>query len=323
MMAQRYPEDFDGILADAPAVYWVPIMMHLEYPLILMRQEDYFPTPCEFDAFTSAAVQLCDGLDGFVDGIISEPDSCPFDPQSLVGKSITCDGKNVTLNQATAAIFQGIHDGFTSPGGRKMWSGYNWGTVMSPLPPSSTNLSVTLAAIADSWARVMVEQDNHFDTADLTRADWMEVYIQSYIHYGGVIDTADPDLTPFRDHGGKLLTWQGLGDNSVPPNGTKYYRSLVEGVVGGPDEANAFHRLFFAPGVGHCGTGTGAIPTDAMDKLVAWVEQGQAPTNLSGTWQTLNGIAGQRPICMYPHVAQYKGRGDITVESSYECVQKT
>jgi Tannase and feruloyl esterase len=120
--AQRHPGDYDGILADAPAVNWDEFEVATLWPQVVMNNEKTYPSACEFKAFTEAAVTACDPLDGVRDGLVNDPERCAFDPRTLIGTTVVCDGRELTVTAADAAVVRKIWDGPRTPSGRKLWS---------------------------------------------------------------------------------------------------------------------------------------------------------------------------------------------------------
>ncbi|KAH8803390.1 tannase and feruloyl esterase-domain-containing protein [Xylogone sp. PMI_703] len=291
IMAQKYPTDYDGILANAPAVFWTPLMMTLQWPQIVMETEGYNPTQCEYDTFINASISLCDPLDGVTDGIIGDPNNCPFDPYSLVGQTISCGAKDIVITNRTARIVSQIHTGPTAPSGLNLWNGYNWGTSLSNTANITARADGTAIGnpypVSNEWIATFVEENPNFNTS-VSLERFLEIWIQSSIRYEGVIGTESPDLSEFRSNGGKLMTWQGLADVLIPPNNTLYYRHQLEGAMGGYDQVNQFHRLFYTPGVAHCTGGYGPIPNNPIEQLVSWVENGVAPESIPASYVTLN-----------------------------------
>src|SRR5262249_26827170 len=148
-----------------------------------------------------------------------------------------------------------------------------------------------------------------------------QLFQQSVEMFGAVMGTDNPDLRGFKKAGGKLMIWQGLADQLIFPRGTINYYNRVQRVMGGSDGTTDFARLFFAPGVTHCGFGPGPQPEDRLDKLVSWVENGKAPDSLNGVVRdpSTGAVTATRPICMYPNTAAYSGRGPTTEASSFAC----
>jgi hypothetical protein len=305
MAAQRYPGDYDGILAMAPAINWTKFIVAEQWPHVVMHEEGTYPTQCELEAFNEAAVAACDTLDEVHDGIIASPRLCHYDPYRLVGKTIVCEGEQITITRATAEVVAKIWAG---PG---VWSGLPKGTPFWGVANTQDGAGVPFP-ISDNWIKHFLVKDPGFDTSTLTYADWYRLFAQSQREYASIIDTSNPDLTEFRAGGGKLLTWHGEADEVIFPTGTTQYWNRVEHAT--PGRNSDFYRLFMAPGVGHCVGGVGPAPTDPLAALVAWVEEGKAPETLPAANAT-----STRSLCQYPLVNRYKGKGDPNDATSYRC----
>ena len=126
--AMRYPGDFDGILASSPAVNEPKVGISIQWPYVVMQNEKNAPSQCVFQAFINASIALCDGLDGVEDGIISNLEDCHFDPFTLVGKRVACDGSTSVIDYATAYVVSKIYGGPVAPNGARVWNGLNTGT---------------------------------------------------------------------------------------------------------------------------------------------------------------------------------------------------
>lgn len=322
LMAQKYPNDYDGILANAPAIYWNSVSLTSQYPQLIMHEVDYVPSQCEFQYVQNQSIIACDALDGVLDGVISDPSSCNFDPTTLVGHQISCDGVQANITSALAEIVQKMHDGPPGAFGSNLWYGYTWGTGYT-LVANTEEVNGTMTGVpfgvSDTWFSTFILKNPSFNMSTLTYQDYIELTVASWNQLGGIFGTADPNLGPFRDGGGKLLTWHGLADGIIPTNGTLHYRSQVEGFFGGADIVDEFYRLFLAPGVSHCGGGYGPTPDDPLAALIAWVEQDQAPEVLPASFVDLSGVNATRNICLYPQVARYDGTNDVNLASSYSC----
>lgn len=327
--AQRYPGDFDGILAGAPAIYWTEYVVAELWPQVVMQEAGYFPSTCEFAAVRDDVVAACDGLDGVRDGVISDPFSsrCDYDPARLVGKTIRCeDGSNLKFTATTASIVRKIWQGPRTPSGERLWYGLPKGApfdniAATTLAPNSTHLVGAPFFVADTWARYFV--DRAFDASNLTSPALQSLFTKSVAGFSSIMDTAGPDLAPFRESGGRLLVWHGTADQVIfPQDSVRYYRrAAIE-----THRVDDFFRLFLAPGTDHCGLGSvegAAPPTDALGALVSWVEGGKAPDELDAA--TLPGAEGRgftRRLCAFPRVAEYDGVGDPGKRESYRCVER-
>jgi hypothetical protein len=324
--AQLYPGDYDGILAASPAINAPSFVMGIHWPYTVLQQEEYVPSQCEFSAFVNASIAKCDGLDGVEDGIISNLQDCEFDPYSIVGQKISCDGKKITITKATAGIYQKIYNGATTTSGRKLWYGFNTGTGFNGLYPSDLELVTvngTTTAIppplSDNYITYLLEKDPSYNTSGITYADFDKLFAQSILEYDWILGDNNPDLSQFRGLGGKLISWHGLADSLIFPNGSLDYRQRVDDQMGGTSAVDHFYRQFFVPGVNHCGGGYGPVPTDPLSSLIAWVEQGQAPETIAGQYVDVQGAVVDHNICRYPLVSRYDGKGDPKSADSYTC----
>jgi len=154
----------------------------------------------------------------------------------------------------------------------------------------------------------------------ITRDQYERFWDQSVEQYGAVIGTDNPDLTDFRNRGGKAIVWHGWADQLISAEGTIDYYSRVQKQMGGPEKTSQFMRLFMAPGVGHCGGGSGPAPSGQQEALLEWVEKGKAPVTLPATSRDGAGaVTRSRPLCRYPLVAKYKGTGSTDDAANFVC----
>ncbi|MET7305040.1 tannase/feruloyl esterase family alpha/beta hydrolase [Embleya sp. NPDC005575] len=322
MEAQRYPDDYDGILAGAPAVNWDEFEVATLWPQVVMNNEKTHPSTCELDTFTDAAVKACDPGDGVKDGLVEDPDRCNFDPRTLIGTKVVCNGQEMTITAADAAVVRKIWDGPRTPSGKKLWAGVPIGADLKGLantnaPDADGNVTGAPFPVPALWVRLWLKQDPSFDLSTITYSQFTELFKQSQAQYDKVIGTDDPDLSAYRNSGGKLLTWHGLADQFIPAQGTVQYREQVERKMGGAKRVDDFYRLFLAPGTAHCGLNGS---TDGLAALTAWVEHGKAPRTLPATLTNASGQTVTRDLCTYPQVSGYRGHGDPAVASSFRCV---
>ncbi|MEV6105958.1 tannase/feruloyl esterase family alpha/beta hydrolase [Streptomyces sp. NPDC051940] len=323
MEAQRYPDDYDGILANAPAVSWEKFEVATLWPQVVMNQEGTYPSACEFGAFTKAAVTACDPLDGARDGLIEDPRDCGFDPRTLIGTKVVCNGTELTITAADASVVRKIWDGPRTDSGEELWSGTPIGADLSALagvgPDANGEIKGWPFPVPAAWVATWVQKQPSLDISTITYSRFAELFQQSVAEYNKVIGTDDPDLSAFRKSGGKLLTWHGEADQYIPTQGTVRYREQVERTMGGTDKVDEFYRLFLAPGTAHCGLNKGDGTTDDLAALTAWVEQGKAPRTLPATLVNDAGQTVTRDLCGYPLVSRYKGTGDPADAASFRC----
>ncbi|MDX2853746.1 tannase/feruloyl esterase family alpha/beta hydrolase [Streptomyces sp. PA03-3a] len=325
MEAQRHPDDYDGILAKAPAVNWDEFEVATLWPQVVMNNEKTYPTACEFKVFTDAAVKACDPRDGLKDGLVNDPARCDFDPRRLIGTKVVCAGEELTITAADAAVVRKIWDGPRTPSGKKLWPGVPVGADLSALagvtgPDASGDVKGAPFPVPEFWVTTWVKKQPSFDVSTITYDRFTQLFRQSEAEYDKVIGTDDPDLSAFRDSGGKLLSWHGQADQFIPAQGTVAYRKDLERTMDGAKKVDDFYRLFLAPATVHCGLNSGDGTTDDLGALRTWVEHGKAPKTLPATLVDSAGQEVSRDLCSYPAVSRYDGHGDPDKASSFRCV---
>ena len=313
--AQRYPADYDGILSGAPAINWTRLHVEQMWGTVVMLAT-HNPVPqCKFAAATSAAVAACDANDGVKDGVIENPRACKFDPRQLIGTSTPCGD----FTAADANVIRKIWEGPRRQDGSFLWYGLQRGGDFSGL--SSTGGAPLVPRpnpITMEWWRYFLNQNPQWDYMNLTPASYEQYWDQSVEEFSAVLATDNPDLSAFRDRGGKLVLWHGWSDQLIYPEGTIDYYQRVEKQMGGAENTMKFARLFLAPGVGHCGGGPGPSPQGQFDAVVKWVEDGKAPETLTALSRA-NGATHTRPLCQFPQVAKYKGTGSTDDAANFTC----
>jgi hypothetical protein len=185
----------------------------------------------------------------------------------------------------------------------------------------NTTDGITVAtpeSLSQNFIQYLLKQDPTYDTSNITYSDFTSLFFQAIFDFNPTLGSNNPDLSGFRNSGGKLLSWHGLTDNLVGSNSTLGYRQRVDALMGGTDAVDSFYRLFFAPGVNHCGAGYGPVPANALDQLVAWVEHGTVPDTLPAQFVDVEGQVVNHDICKYPLVSKYIG-GNPKVAGSYVC----
>ncbi|KAF2191689.1 tannase and feruloyl esterase, partial [Zopfia rhizophila CBS 207.26] len=322
--AQRFPENYDGILAEAPAAYWTQLLPTLFSPTAVMNDEGYYPEACELDAITQFGIDACDGLDGVKDGIVSAPDLCKFDPRSVVGKSFTCGATNKTVTAKGAAVVSRIWHGVTKKDGSFLWYPYNVGADLTQTAHTTQYLNGTRGAVpnglGEEWLQWFVLKDPNVNLATAKYPEFEDLFYRSVQEYDSIIGTSDADLSKFKAAGGKMITWHGTQDPLIPPGSSIHYWSSVNATVPQTDD---FYRLFLGPGNGHCGPkltnplATGYYPATVFQQLVDWVEKGIAPTQLLGT----DLLQRTQPLCQWPLVARYTGKGNSSSAASFTCAK--
>jgi pimeloyl-ACP methyl ester carboxylesterase len=308
MEAQRFPEDYDGIVSACPAINWHRFVPASLWPEVVMLSMANFVPKAKLDAATAAAVAASDANDGVKDGVIDDPFHCTYDPQALVGSKVGDEA----FTAADAGVIHKIWQGPRRQDGSFMWHGLERGADMSSYagttgsPLRGKPFSISL----DYWTYYLA-QDAKWDWTTLTYAGFEQLWTKSVEQYGAVIGTDNPDLSRFRDHGGKIIIYHGLADQLIPAAGTIDYYQRLQQRMGGEQKTADFARLFLVPGVDHGFRGAGAAPSGVNEAILRWVEDGKAPDKLLAEKRDASGkVIRTRPLFPYPQVAKFKGSGN-------------
>ncbi|KAH6612400.1 Tannase/feruloyl esterase [Boeremia exigua] len=336
MLAQRYPEAYDGIAAAAPAFNWAQFIPAASWAQVLMETTGQFPPGCEMNALTDSAVAFCDLLDGVADGLLSDPDKCSFNPFSMVGSTLNCTstGKNVTISKAAAAIANATWTGPRDSDGRFLWHGVDYQARLtgSDAPAGTTSdlgyastscntngtCSGAPTGLGEAWLKFHIQKDPQWNYTLISSIDeYARLFRASVQQYESIIGTADPDLSNYRNVGGKIITYHGLADGLIPSKGTSdYYRR----VMNLDPKVGDFFRYFEVPGLGHCSGGSGGQPTATFRALVDWVENGIVPETLPIEFNDTAGRKYERFLCPYPMQTRLVSKHrDSTKPESYRC----
>ena len=318
MEAQRYPQDYNGVVAGAPAINFPKLMMQSIWGTLQMNLAGDPVPACKLAAATAAAINACDAIDGVKDGVIEDPKRCNYDPKALVGTSA---GDCGDFTEADADIIRKIWNGPRREDGSFLWYGQSRGAELGALAATrGTPLKPQAFAFTVDWLKYFLTGNTQFDWTTMTQAAYERYWDQSLEEFGAVIGTDNPDLTAFRDGGGKLVLWHGWADPLITAEATIDYYSRLQRQMGGPEKTAQFLRFFLAPGVGHCGGGAGPGPYGQLDTLLSWVEDGKAPETLTAAKRGPGGVVTRsRPLCRYPLVAKYKGSGSTDDAASFVC----
>jgi feruloyl esterase len=317
MEAQRYPEDYDGVLSGCPAINWPKLHVEQLWGPLVMNQSNHVVASCKMETARQASVAHCDPLDGVTDGVIEDPRKCSFEADSLVGSSSPGCG---VITKDDADIIAKIWQGPRRQDGSFLWYGLTYGADFAGLnrvagdPPEPQAMGIT-----QDWFRYYLAQDPNFDWKTVDYDAYERFWEQSGEQFGEVIGTDNPDLRAFRDRGGKIVMWHGLVDPVIYPGGSiDYYERVVE-EMGGRVKTAEFFRFFLAPGVAHCGRGDGPPPSGHYEALIRWVEKGEAPDTLNAAKLEEGRVVRSRILCPYPQTAAYKGSGSTDEATNFAC----
>jgi Tannase and feruloyl esterase len=311
MEAQRFPADFDGMIAGAPAnnkthlvaqSLWIAQAVHKD-------EASYIP-PMKYPLIHNAVLEMCDALDGVKDGVLEDPTRCKFDPKVLECKG--ADGPGcLTAPQVEAA--RKIYTPATNPRTKQQ--------IFPALEPGSelgwaAKAGPEANAMAISHWRYVVFKDPNWDyktfnfDTDMALGDKIE---------NGNENATNPNLKAFFGHGGKLLQYHGWSDQLISPRNSINYYENVLATMGGASRVNQSYRLFMVPGMAHCSGGDGPNQFDTIGVLEQWVEKGKAPDQIIASRIRDGKTDRTRPLCPYPQVATYKGSGSTDVAENFSC----
>ena len=310
--AQKYPEDFNGIIAGAAS--WDQMRAHgarEALNLIVNKDPDSAIPRTKYAMIHDAVLNACDALDGVKDGVLENPPMCKFDYAQLMckaGDAADCltkgqieSAKAMTSSLKDPKTGKILFDGHLMPG-----SELGWATLGGPEP----------LGLSTSGMRNIVFQDPKWDYHTMNISTDVDRAAKSD---NGAMYTGDPNLKPFFDRGGKLLMYHGWQDPQVNPLlSVTYYENVVKTV--GKNKAASSIELFMIPGMNHCQGGPGADSFDKVKVLEQWVEQGKKPAQIVASHLTNGRVDKTRPLCPYPQVAKYKGTGSTDDAANFLCI---
>jgi len=347
-VAQRWPQDWDGVIALYPAGAAASLDLQFGRITRALAQPGAYPNAAKRKALYDASMQACDALDGVADGLISDAKSCnaSFNPATalLNGVALRCptglDTGNTCLSDAQIAAFNVINTpitfGYPLASGETQYPGFNtWGTDFgipnaSPLQTNVSFLSLSSTQPAspmpngapygsifwDQWVRFFVTRDPNFNSLTLDPQN-PGSYQARISALSGLQDVNKTDLTAFQAKGGKVLIAHGTGDALVSTRATAQYVDRVRATMG-KTRADTFLRYYEIPGYGHAVSTVFNASWDSLTTLENWVEKSAQPPSQFVT-DTV-GVPGRtRPLCDYPSYPRYKGSGDVNLAASFSC----
>jgi len=324
-VAQRYPGDFNGIVAGAPEIIAAPLNAELQtwnYRVNTDASGSAILTAAKLPALHGAVIAACGGDDGTPDGIITDPRNCHFDPVS-----IQCAAGADTpscLTPAQVQVVREIYRGPADPRGRRLYPGglpygseLAWAGFVVPFSPSQRGAVYLLSQAYLRYQMLPVGELG----PDPAQWAFTDDRFHQLFPVGNVYDAMDTDLRAFRARGGKLIMWQGWADQAIPPFGTIDYYDIMTQRMGGLNAAQRFARLFMIPTVNHCGGGNVLTSFDFVLPIVNWVESNTAPAQVTASQTGSDGsVTLSRPVYPYPLVATYNGSGPPDQASSFHAV---
>ena len=310
--AQRYPADYNGIIAGAPANYMTHLSTQSLWVAHATMKDPASRIPREkFVMIHKAVLDACDAGDGVKDGVLEDPTQCRFDPGVLQCKG---EDSSTCLTQPQVEAARKIYGPARNPRtGREIFPGLEPGSELgwAALAGGPAPFSISV-----DHCRYVVFKNPNWDyktldfDKDVERADQTD---------NGLINATDPNLKSFFGRGGKLLMYHGWNDQLIAPRNTINYYTSVVNAVGDMSKSFGSIRLFMVPGMNHCAGGEGPSSFDELTALEQWVEQGKAPDQLMASRQSSGSVDRTRPLCPYPQVAEYKGTGSTDEAANFMC----
>ena len=321
MLAQRYPTDYDGIIAGAPAADFTGLMSTgLWHTQRARRMAGAGNLPSKVALLRTASVRKCDMIDGVPDGVIENPLACNFDPAELQCKP--GQDPSSCLSSVELAGAREVYSGPRRADGSQILAGFPVGSEAN-LPPTLMEKGIVASMLAVPFYQWLVLQDENFSPATFRVESGAEL---ARMRLGPLMNATNPDLRPFTRRGGKLLIYHGWEDGLIPAGATlDYYRSARR-LAGARLDRSV--RLFMLPGVSHCQGGSGPSLFDKLGSLEQWRERGTKPERIIASKYENDSLASEgkptklvrtRPICAWPNVATYKGAGSTDDAANFVC----
>jgi feruloyl esterase len=308
LQAYRYPQEFDGIIAGDPAnvrrnawALWLAVQA-------LKDPDAYIPAE-KYPLIHRAVLDACDAADGLKDGLIEQPQKCNVDFKTL---ECNAAGSRDCLTARQVKTAQTLISPATTHDGRVVFprlepgTELRWGRLIGGPAPADLFLDQFRYVVYQDpqwdWRSFDLERD--FEKANAADKD---------------IDELDPHLAAFAQHGGKLIIYHGWADQQVAPGSSVDFYNSLRRLNPNPAATSNWARLFMVPGMGHCGGGEGPDTFDTTTLIERWVERGHAPQRIIASHVTAGKVDRTRPLCPYPEVARYDGRGSIDEASHFTC----
>jgi len=307
--AQRYPDDYDGIVAGAPAYYPSHIQgMQVFTATVSNRSTAARIGEQEFGLINDAAIAACDTIDGVEDGVIEDPRQCRFNPAVLACPDA---GGDVCLSPEQVETVRQIYRGPVTQSGGSIFPGLARGSERGWTTLSG---SEPLSLARETYA-LLVFEDTEWNWSDFDAEADIATAVE---RIGPLMDSNDPDVGNFIARGGRLLLYHGWNDPGIPPGGTIHYYEQTQATLGVDESDNAV-KLFMVPGMNHCGGGTGTDQFDAIAALDQWLTTDRAPERIEAERRVNGELVRSRPLCPYPSVASYDGSGRTDQAASFDC----
>ncbi|GAQ40590.1 hypothetical protein AtubIFM55763_007416 [Aspergillus tubingensis] len=345
---QRFADEWDGAVIGAPAIRYGQQQANHLFPPVAEKTLGYYPPTCELDKIHNMTITACDALDGKEDGVVARTDLCKlhFNINSTIGASYYCESdgstpaQNGSVTAKGAALVSTLLEGLHTLDGRRAYIWYQPSADLSEAEATyNSETGEWEADINTLWSEWVTEFLGLSEVDTLTSPDnvtyddlyaWMKLGWQ---RYEDVLQTTWPDLSPFRDAGGKIIHVHGESDPSIPAGSSVHYHESVRQLMypdlsfnSSSNALNDWNRLYLVPGGAHCSYSdeqpNGGWPLTTLLTLIDWVENGVKPDRLNNTVQTGSNAGEQGQLCVWPTRPYYRNNGtELTCvfdQESYE-----
>lgn len=359
---QRWGDEYDGVMPGAPAIRYGQQQVNHLYSNVVEKTLDYYPPSCELEKIVNETIAACDSLDGRSDGVVSRTDLCQlnFNISSIIGTPYACaassgggiglgfgkikrqfgggsstPAQNGTVSAEGVAVAQTILDGLHDANGERVYISYqpsaSFSDAATTYDSDTDSYTLDIASTGGEWVVRSLELTSASNLASLdnvtydTLKGWM---IQGMTTYMDTLQTTLPDLTPFYNKGGKILTIHGESDPSIPTGSSVHYHESVRSTMysnmtfnASSDALGDWYRLFLVPGAAHCATNdaqaNGPFPQTTLQTLIDWVENGVKPALLNATHLQGDYEGESDQLCAWPLRPYYTNNG-TTLECQYD-----
>ena len=311
MEAQRYPTDYDGVIAGAPGWNWTGrALQSIWIAQAAHKDERSYIPPGKYSIIHDAVLRACDTLDGLKDGVLEDPTRCNYDPKELECRGADAPTCLTSPQVETARVIYGAVRNrrtgeFVFPGFER-GSELGWSRMAGPQP----------FQIGLDLFKYVVFQNSDWDYRTFNFDSDLALTAKAE---RGVLNASSPDLGPFFRRGGKLIQYHGWSDPQIAPAISVEYYKAVSAASAESATVSDSYRLFMVPGMAHCAGGDGVSTFDALGALEGWVERGKAPAQIQATRIQDGMVERSRPLCPFPEIAKYKGAGDPNNAANFSC----
>jgi feruloyl esterase len=312
MSAQKYPEDFDAVLAGAPANYQTHLhTWDLAVSTPVLKDPSSAVSAAKLEMVNKAVLNACDAKDGVADGVLNDPTKCTFDVASLQCKAGDADS---CLTAPQVAEIKRAYQPVKTSSGQVVFPGKAPGAELGGAPGFAGYIGGQNAPAISVGSFQVAYNNANWDWKTFDVDKDLPIVDQKV---GAIVNAVNPDLSKFKARGGKLLMYHGWNDTAISPgNAIDYYTSVQKKMGGKQDD---FVRLFMAPGMNHCGGGVGPNQVNWMAALERWREAGVAPERIDAVRINNNRVEVSRPLCPYPQIAVYSGKGTPNDSGNFAC----